>query len=67
EQETAPPRRGYRLREIAGAYGIGLRTVQRAVADGELVAHRCGKVVLVTPADLAAWESTFQRVGGGAA
>lgn len=60
-------RRGWRLREVATAYGIGLRTVERAVASGALVAHRCGKVVLVFDADLKSWERSFVQVKGGAA
>lgn len=59
-------RKGYRLREIAEMYGMGLRTVERMVANGELVAHRCGKVVLVRAADLAEWEKGFEKVGGAA-
>lgn len=47
--------------------GVGLRTVERAVASGALVAHRCGKVVLVFEADLLAWEQSFVQVKGGAA
>lgn len=60
-------RRGYRLREVAAMEGMGLRTVERAVADGRLAAHKCGKVVIVFEADLAAWEATFVQVKGGAA
>lgn len=47
--------------------GVSLSTVERAVAAGRLVAHRCGKVVLVFEADLIAWEQTFIQVKGGAA
>jgi len=53
---------GYRLSEVAAMSGLGLRTVQRRVADGDLVAHRCGKAVIVFPEDLTAWLATFETV-----
>lgn len=62
-RNSLPPRRvGYRLSEVAQMSGLGLRTVQRKVAEGDLVAHRCGKVVIVFPADLDAWLATFETV-----
>lgn len=53
---------GYRLNEVAEMSGLGLRTVQRRVAEGDLIAHRCGKVVLVFPDDLDAWLEAFETV-----
>lgn len=58
---------GYRLSELSAMTGMGLRTIQRRVAEGELVAHRCGKVVVVFQEDLDSWLATFERVGGDAA
>lgn len=58
---------GYRLSELSAMTGMGLRTIQRRVAEGELVAHRCGGVVLVFQEDLDSWLATFERVGGDAA
>lgn len=58
---------GYRLTEVSSMTGMGLRTIQRRVAEGELVAHRCGSVVLVFQEDLDNWLSTFERIGGDAA
>lgn len=58
---------GYRLSEVSAMTGMGLRTIQRRVAEGELVAHRCGGVVLVFQEDLDNWLATFERVGGDAA
>ncbi len=58
---------GYRLSEVAEMSGLGLRTVQRRVAEGDLIAHRCGKAVLVFPDDLTAWLNTFETVVPGGA
>ncbi|GAA4403518.1 helix-turn-helix domain-containing protein [Tsukamurella soli] len=61
----ADRRVGYRAREVAAMSGVGLRTVQRKIADGTLVAHRCGAAVLVYPEDLREWLDGLPRVGGG--
>ncbi|WP_062894964.1 helix-turn-helix domain-containing protein [Mycobacterium avium] len=53
---------GYRLGEVSDATGLGLRTVQRKVANGEIVAHRCGKVVLVYEEDLRAFLDSLPTV-----
>ncbi|OBB53122.1 helix-turn-helix domain-containing protein [Mycolicibacterium fortuitum] len=58
---------GYRPREVAAATGISLRTIQRRIAEGELVAHRCGGVVLVYPRDLQAWLDAMPTVVDGSA
>ncbi len=42
--------------------GIGLRTVQRRVAEGALVAHRTGAIVVVFQEDLDEWLTSFERV-----
>ncbi|MBN7371110.1 helix-turn-helix domain-containing protein [Mycobacteroides abscessus] len=47
--------------------GIGLRTVQRRVAEGQLVAHRTGSIVVVFQEDLDEWLSGFERVKPAAA
>lgn len=65
--QTERRRRAYRLREVAAMEGVSLRTVERAVASGALVARRCGKVVLVFEADLRAWEQSFAQVKSGVA
>ncbi|GAB19439.1 hypothetical protein GOEFS_086_00080 [Gordonia effusa NBRC 100432] len=58
---------GYRPAEIAAGTGFSLRTIQRKIADGELVAHRCGKAILVYPQDLDAWLDSLPTVVDGAA
>lgn len=55
-------RLGYRLSEVSDLSGIGLRTIQRRVAEGDLVAHRCGGIILVFEDDLTAWLNSFERV-----
>lgn len=60
-------RMGYRASEVAEVTGISLRTIQRRIADGTLVAHRCGGVVLVYPQDLQAWLDSMPTVVDGAA
>ncbi len=57
----------YRLNEVARMSGIGLRTVQRRVAEGQLVAHRTGSIVVVFQEDLDEWLSGFERVKPAAA
>ncbi|WP_207544434.1 helix-turn-helix domain-containing protein [Mycolicibacterium fortuitum] len=52
----------YRLSEVACMSGIGLRTVQRRVAEGALVAHRTGAIVVVFQEDLDEWLNGFERV-----
>lgn len=56
---------GYRPNEIAASTGFSLRTIQRKIADGELVAHRCGKAVLVYPEDLQRWLDSLPLVVDG--
>lgn len=60
-------RLGYRPSEIATSTGFSLRTIQRKVASGELVAHRCGSAVIVYPEDLDAWLNSLPRVATGSA
>lgn len=57
-------RRGYRVSEVAEMLGIDPKTVRRAIDSDALIAHRCGSVVLIFPADLDAWISNFERTGG---
>ncbi|MBE5451244.1 DNA binding domain-containing protein [Mycobacteroides abscessus subsp. abscessus] len=65
KQTTLLRKMGYRPSEVASATGISLRTIQRRIADGTLVAHRCGGVVLVYPEDLDAWLGSLPRVVTG--
>ncbi|WP_237155713.1 helix-turn-helix domain-containing protein [Mycobacteroides abscessus] len=58
---------GYRPREVVEATGFSLRTVQRKISSGELVAHRCGSAVIVYPEDLDAWLNSLPRVVTGSA
>lgn len=58
---------GYRPREVVEATGFSLRTVQRKISSGELVAHRCGSAVVVYPEDLDAWLGSLPRVVTGSA
>lgn len=62
KQTTLLRRMGYRASEVAEVTGISLRTIQRRIADGTLVAHRCGGVVLVYPEDLDAWLGSLPTV-----
>lgn len=60
--------RGLSRREVAEQVGVSERTVRYAVARGDLVAHRCGRRVIVWERDLERWLSTWERVRvGGAA
>lgn len=61
-EKSTDRRLGYRLSEVSDLSGIGLRTIQRRVAEGSLVAHRCGGIILVFEEDLTAWLSSFERV-----
>lgn len=65
KQNNIVRRLGYRPRDVVEATGISLRTIQRRIADGTLVAHRCGGVVLVYPEDLDAWLGSLPRVVTG--
>ncbi|PVA67800.1 DNA-binding protein [Mycobacteroides abscessus] len=65
--KTSRSRVSYRLSEVACMSGIGLRTVQRRVAEGQLVAHRTGSIVVVFQEDLDEWLSGFERVKPAAA
>lgn len=67
KQNNIVRRLGYRPRDVVEATGISLRTVQRKIASGELVAHRCGGVVLVYPEDLQAWLDAMPTVVDGSA
>lgn len=58
---------GYRPSEVASATGFSLRTVQRRIADGELIAHRSGAAIIVYPEDLDAWLNSLPRVVTGSA
>ncbi|MGV0675722.1 helix-turn-helix domain-containing protein [Mycolicibacterium fortuitum] len=60
--KTSRDRVSYRLNEVSGRTGIGLRTIQRRVAEGDLVAHRTGSIVVVFEDDLNDWLSSFERV-----
>lgn len=62
KEKSTDRRLGYRLSEVSGMSGIGLRTIQRRVAEGDLVAHRCGGIILVFEDDLNDWLSSFERV-----
>lgn len=58
---------GYRPSEVADATGFSLRTIRRRIAEGDLVAHRCGSAVIVYPEDLDAWLNSLPRVATGSA
>ncbi|QQG95888.1 helix-turn-helix domain-containing protein [Mycobacteroides chelonae] len=67
KQNNIVRRLGYRPRDVVEATGFSLRTVQRKIASGELVAHRCGSAVIVYPEDLEAWLNSLPRVTAGSA
>lgn len=67
KQNSMVRKLGYRPREVVEATGFSLRTVQRKIASGELVAHRCGSAVIVYPEDLEAWLGSLPRVATGSA
>jgi excisionase family DNA binding protein len=60
------PRLTLRMPEVAEQLGVGLSTVQRWTASGQLVSVRVGGVVLITPADLDAFLASH-REGKGVA
>lgn len=62
KQNNIMRRLGYRPRDVVEATGFSLRTVQRKIASGELVAHRCGSAVIVYPEDLEAWLGSLPTV-----
>ncbi|KAF0967253.1 MULTISPECIES: helix-turn-helix domain-containing protein [Mycobacteriales] len=62
KQNNIVRRLGYRPRDVVEATGFSLRTVQRKIASGELVAHRCGSAVIVYPEDLEAWLGSLPTV-----
>ncbi|OCB56201.1 hypothetical protein A5722_15045 [Mycobacterium vulneris] len=62
KERSTGRRLGYRLSEVSDLSGIGLRTIQRRVAEGDLVAHRTGSIVVVFENDLNDWLSSFERV-----
>lgn len=62
KEKSTGRRLGYRLSEVSDLSGIGLRTIQRRVAEGDLVAHRTGSIVVVFEDDLTAWLNSFEQV-----
>jgi excisionase family DNA binding protein len=47
----SPPRL-LSLREVADTLGVSIRTVHRFIGSGDLVVHRIGGQIRVSPADL---------------
>jgi hypothetical protein len=45
----------YRLSALADSLGVSLRTLERAVAAGDLIARRVGRYTFVTGRNLLAW------------
>ena len=51
----------YTMRQAAQVKGVNYHTVSRAVRRGTLPARRLGRQVLITAADLTAWQPMYAR------
>ena len=51
----------FTIRQAATRKGVGYHTVSRAVTAGRLPHQRLGRNVLISPADLDAWQPMRQR------
>jgi excisionase family DNA binding protein len=65
KQMTQPSRLVYTISEAAEALALGMRTVQRLIARGELPVIRTGRSVRVRVEDLERWVE--EKVSGNAA
>ena len=56
--KAGSPPRLLSLREVADTLGVSIRTLHRFIASGDLVVHRIGHQLRVSPANL----ETFLKV-----
>ena len=62
QQPSPGPKHFYSLSNVADRYDVSVRTVRRWVDAGELVAHRFGRQLRVSAADLAVFEKLQREV-----